>query len=146
MRCFNSSIIRCLEYCSLVWSSVADPILNVTMRMSKFAYFLFLILLLVCNTTVALACVCFTRFFIILCIFPILNFLSVLPQESLERFLIVNSLSFSPMRLNISDYFICFTPATTKLCSDLPSMIVEAAELQKIKFGANAFILEMDGP
>ena len=38
-----------------------------------------------------------------------------------------------------------FHPATTKLWNELPSMIVEAAELQKLKIGANAFLLGVDG-
>ena len=39
----------------------------------------------------------------------------------------------------------CFIPATTKFWNELPSMIVEATELQKFKIGANAFLLGVDG-
>ena len=37
-------------------------------------------------------------------------------------------------------------PATTKLENDLPSLIVEAMELQKFKLGANAYLLGVAGP
>ena len=57
----------------------------------------------------------------------------------------INSLSFSPMRFHTSQYSRCFIPATTKLWNELPSMIVEATELQKFKIGANAFLLGVDG-
>ena len=57
----------------------------------------------------------------------------------------INSLSFSPMRFHASQYSRCFIPATTKLWNELPSMIVEATELQKFKIGANAFLLGVDG-
>ena len=57
----------------------------------------------------------------------------------------INGLSFSLMRFHISQYSRCFIPATTKLWNELPSMIVEATELQKFKIGANAFLLGVDG-
>ena len=53
----------------------------------------------------------------------------------------VNSLSFPPMKFNIPQYSRYFIPAATKLWNDL----VEAAELQKFKLGANAFLLGVDG-
>ena len=56
----------------------------------------------------------------------------------------VNSLSFSPMRFNASQYSRCFIPVTAKLWNDLPSIIVEAAELQKFKLNASAFLLHVD--
>ena len=56
----------------------------------------------------------------------------------------VSSLSLSPMRINASQYFRCFMPATTKLWNDLPVMIVEAVEVQKFKLGANVFLLGVD--
>ena len=49
------------------------------------------------------------------------------------------------MRFHTSQYSRCFIPATTKLWNELPSMIVEATELQKFKIGANAFLLGVDG-
>ena len=57
----------------------------------------------------------------------------------------ISSLSLSPMRFHTSQYSRCFIPATTKLWNELPSMIVEATELQKFKIGANAFLLGVDG-
>ena len=49
------------------------------------------------------------------------------------------------MRFHTSQYSRCFIPAATKLWNELPSMIVEATELQKFKIGANAFLLGVDG-
>ena len=49
------------------------------------------------------------------------------------------------MRFHTSQYSRCFIPATAKLWNELPSMIVEATELQKFKIGANAFLLDVDG-
>ena len=49
------------------------------------------------------------------------------------------------MRFHTSQYSKCFISATIKLWNELPSMIVEAAELQKFKIGANAFLLGVDG-
>ena len=42
----------------------------------------------------------------------------------------VNSLSFSAIRFNTSQYSRCFIPDTSKLRNDLPSMIVKASEIQ----------------
>ena len=50
------------------------------------------------------------------------------------------------MRFHTFQYSRRFIPAATKLRNELPSMIVKAAELQKFKFGANAFLLGVDGP
>ena len=46
------------------------------------------------------------------------------------------------MRFNTFHYARYFIPATSKSWNDLPSMIVEATELQKLKLGANAMVLE----
>ena len=67
------------------------------------------------------------------------------PRRVTRGSLSINSLSFSPMRFHTSQYSRCFIPATTKLWNELPSMIVEATELQKFKIGANAFLLGVDG-
>ena len=48
------------------------------------------------------------------------------------------------MRFHTSQYT-SFIPATTKLWNELPSMIVEATQLQKFKLGANSFLLGVDG-
>ena len=50
------------------------------------------------------------------------------------------------MSFNTSKYSICFIPCTNKLWNDVPSMIVEAAEMQKFDLAANAFLLGGDGP
>ena len=62
------------------------------------------------------------------------------PRRVTRGSLSINSLSFSPMRFHTSQYSRCFIPATTKLWNELPSMIVEATELQKFKIGTNAFL------
>ena len=67
------------------------------------------------------------------------------PRRVMRGSLSINSLSFSPMMFHTSQYSRCFIPATTKLWNALPSMTVEATELQKFKLGANAFLLGVDG-
>ena len=67
------------------------------------------------------------------------------PRRVMRGSLSINSLSFSPMRFHTSQYSRCFIPATTTLWNELPSMIVQATELQKFKLGANAFLLGVDG-
>ena len=66
------------------------------------------------------------------------------PRRVTRGSLSINTLCFLP-RFHTSQYSRCFIPATTKLCNELPSMIVEATELQKFKLGANAFLLGVDG-
>ena len=39
LRCFNSFILTCLEYCSSVWSSVADSNLKLFIRSSELVNF-----------------------------------------------------------------------------------------------------------
>ena len=146
LRCFNSFILPCLEYCSPVWSSAADSHLKLLDKILRACKFLFQILQLVCSTIVLLAhCVCFTRSLTTLPILSILNLPTCsVPGESLRGSLSISSLSFSPMRFHTSQYSRCFIPITTKLWNELPSMIVEATELQKLKTGANAFLLGVD--
>ena len=67
------------------------------------------------------------------------------PRRVTRGSLSINSLSFSLMRFHTFQYSRCFIPATTKLWNELPSMTVEATELQKFKLGANAFLLGVDG-
>ena len=147
MRCFNSFILPCLEYCSPVWSSAADShlkLLDKNLRACKF---------LIPNLTISLQ---HRRFIISLCMLykifhnPSHSLHSELPNLFHPRrvtrgSLSINSLSFSPMRFHTSQYSRCFIPATTKLWNELPSMIVEATELQKFKICANAFLLGVDG-
>ena len=49
------------------------------------------------------------------------------------------------MRFHTYQYSRCFIPATNELWNELPSMILEATELQKFKIGAHAFLLSVDG-
>ena len=147
MRCFNSFILPCLEYCSPVWSSAADShlkLLDKNLRACKF---------LIPNLTISLQ---HRRFIsslrMLYKIFhnpsqPLHSELPNLfrPRRVTRGSLSINSLSFSPMRFHTSQYSRCFIPATTKLWNELPSMIVEATELQKFKIGANAFLLGVDG-
>ena len=146
LRCFNSFILPCLEYCSPVWSSAADShlkLLDKNLRACKF---------LIPNLTISLQ---YRRFISSLCMLykifhnpshPLHSELPNLfhPRRVTRGSLSINSLSFSPMRFHTSQYSRCFIPATTKLWNELPSMIVEATELQKFKIGANAFLLGVD--
>ena len=147
LRCFNSFILPCLEYCSPVWSSAADShlkLLDKNLRACKF---------LIPNLTISLQHRCFISSLCMLYkIFhnPSHPFHSELPNLFRPRrvtrgSLSISSLSFSPMRFHTSQYSRCFIPAATKLWNELPSMIVEATELQKFKIGPNAFLLGVDG-
>ena len=147
LKCFNSFILPYLEYCSPVWSSAADShlkLLDRNLRACKF---------LIPNLSISLQ---HRRFISSLCVLyktfhnPSHPLHSELPNLFSSRrvtrgSLSTNSLSFSPMRFHTSQYFRGFIPATTKLWNELPSMIVEATELQKFKLGANAFLLGVDG-
>ena len=147
LRCFNSFILPCLEYCSPVWTSATDSLLKLldkNLRACKF---------LIPNLTVSLQ---HRRFISSLCMLykifhnpshPLHSELPNLlcPRRVTRGSLSINSLSFSPMRFHTSRYSRCFIPATTKLWNELPSMIVEAAELQKFKMSVNAFLLGVDG-
>ena len=147
LRCFNSFILPCLEYCSPVWSSAADShfkLLDKNLRACKF---------LIPNLTISLQ---HHHFISSLCMLykifcnpshPLHSELPNLfrPRRVTRGSLSINSLSFSPMRFHTSQYSRCFILATTKLWNELPSIIVEATELQKFKIGANAFLLGVDG-
>ena len=135
------------EYCSPVWSSAADShlkLLDKNLRACKF---------LIPNLTISLQ---HRRFINSLCMLykifhnpshpldsELLNLFH--PRRVMRGSFSINSLSFSPMRFHTFQYSRCFIPATTKLWNELPSMIVEATELQKFKNGANAFLLGVDG-
>ena len=147
LKCFNSFILPCLEYCSPVWPSAADSHLKLLDRNLQACKFL------IPNLIISLQ---HCRFITSLCMLykiihnpshPLHSELPNLfhPRRVMRGSLSINSLSFSPMRFHTSQYSRCFIPATTKLWNELPSMIVEATELQKFKLGANAFLLGMDG-
>ena len=133
LRCFNSFILPCMEYCSPVWSSAADShlkFLDRNLRACKF---------LIPNLTISLQNY---RFISSLCMLykifhnpshPLHSELPDLfhPRRVTRGTLNINSLSFSPMRFHNSQHSRCFIPAITKLWNELPSMIVEATELQK---------------
>ena len=144
---FNFFFLSCLEYCSPVWSSSADShlkLLDKNLRACKF---------LISNLTISLQHRCFISSLCMLYkIFhnpshPLHSELPNLfhPRRVTRGSLSINSLSFSPMRFQTSQYSRCFITAATKLWNELPSMIVEATELQKFKIGANAFLLGVDG-
>ena len=147
LKCFNSFILPCLEYCSPVWSSADDShhkLLDRNLQACKF---------LIPNLTISLQ---HHRFISSMCMlyqifhnpsYPLHSELPNLfhPRRVTRGSLSINSLSSSLMRFHTSLYSRCFIPATTKLWNELPSMIVEAVELQKFEFGANAFLLGMDG-
>ena len=52
---------------------------------------------------------------------------------------------FFTYEVETSQYSRCFISATSKLWNDLPCMTAEAADLQKSKLGANAFLLVVVG-
>ena len=146
LRCFNSFILPCLEYCSPVWSSAADSDLKLLKNLRACEF-------LIPNLTISLQ---HRRFISSLCMLykifhkpshPLHSELPNLfrPRRVTRGSLSISSLSFSLMRFHASQYSRCFIPATTKLWNELPSMIVEATELQKFKIGANAFLLCVDG-
>ena len=142
LKCFNFFIVPCFEYCSPVWSSAADSHLKLLDRKLQACKFL------IPNLTISLQ---HRRFISSLCmLYPSHPLHSELPNLFRPRrvtrgSLSIDSLSFSPMRFHTSQYSRCFIPATAKLWNELPSVIVEAVELQKFKLGANAFLLGVDG-
>ena len=84
LKCFNSFILPCLEYCSPVWSSAADSQLKLLDRNLQACK------VLIPNLTISLQhrrFISFTRSFITFPILSIPNFQLVLSQESHERFL-----------------------------------------------------------
>ena len=132
LKCFNSFILPCLQYCSQVWFSAADSHLKLleNLRACKS---------LIPNLTTDLHC----HFISSPCMhYKIFHSLShplhselpnlFRPRRVTRGSLSINSLSFSPMRFHTSQHYRCFIPATTKLWNELPRMIVEATELQKI--------------
>ena len=143
LRCFSSFILPCLEYYSPFWSSAADShlqLLDENLRACKF---------LIPNLTIS-------RFISSLCMLykifhnpshPLHSKLPNLfhPRRVTRGSLSINSLSFSFVRLHISQHSRCFIPVATKLWNELLNMIVEATELQKFKIGANAFLLGVGG-
>ena len=147
LKCFNSFILPCLEYCSPVWFSAADSQLKLLDRNLQACK------LLIPNLTISLQHRCFISSLCML--YKIFHSSShalhyelpnlFRPRRVTRGSLSINSLSFSPMGFYTSQYSKCFIPATTKLWNELSSIIVEAAELQKFKFGANAFLLVVDG-
>ena len=133
LGCFSFFILPCLEYCFRVWSSAADSHLNLLDKNLWACKFL------IPNLTISLQ---HCRFVSSLCmLYKIFHNPSHLLHSELPKLfhprrvtrgsLSINSLSFSPMRFHTSQYFRCFIPAATKLWNELPSMIVEATELQK---------------
>ena len=147
LKCFKSFILPCLEYCSPVWSSAADSHLKLLDRNLQACK------ILITNLTFSLQ---HRRFTSSLCMLykifhnpshPLHSELPNLfhPRRVTRGSLSINSLSFSPMGFHTSKYSRCFIPDKTELWNELPSMIVEAAKLQKLKLGANSFLLSMDG-
>ena len=147
LRCFNSFTLPCLECCSPVWFSGAGPYLKLLDKNLPACKFL------IPNLTISLQHHCFISSQCMLYkIFhnpshPLHSELPNLfhPRRVTRGSLSINSLSFSHMRFHTSQYSRYFIPATTKLWNELPSMIVEARELQNFKIGANAFLLGVEG-
>ena len=143
LKCFNSFILPCLEYCSPVWSSAADSHLKLLDKNLRCCKFLIpdLNISLPHRRSVSSLCMLYK-------IFnnpshPLHSDLPELfqPVRFTRYALDSNSLSFSPIRFSTAQYSRSFLPATTKLWNSLPSFIVESPELQKFKLGANAFLL-----
>ena len=144
LRCFNFFILLCLEYYSSVWSRAADShlkLLDKNLQDCKF---------LIPNLTISLQhCRTISSLCMLYIIFhnpshPLQFELPNLfhPRRVTKGSVSINSLSFSPMRFHTSQYSRCFIPAATKLWNEFPSIIVEAAKLQKFKLGATAFFIE----
>ena len=113
LKCFNSFILPCLEYCSPVWSSAADSHLKLRDRNLQACKFL------IPNLTISLQ---HRRFISSLCMLykifhnpshPLHSKLPNLfrPRRVTRGSLSINSLSFSPMRFHTSQYSRCFIPA-----------------------------------
>ena len=128
-RYFNSFIPPCLEYCSPIWPSAADSHLKLLDKNLQTCKSLIpnLNLSLQHQLSINLPCMLYNVFHTVtFCILSILSFPTCSIQREPLELVSVNSLSFSDLRFNTSQYPRCFIPATTTLWNDLPSIITEA--------------------
>ena len=147
IKCFNSFILPCLEYCSPVWSSAADVHLKLLDKNLRACKFLIpdLKVDLWHRRSISSLCMLFKIFQN-----PGHPLHSELPNMArpvrvTRGALNLNSRSFSVVRCSTTQYSRCFIPATINLWNDLPSDTVELSELQKFKVAANAFLLGRPG-
>ena len=143
LKCFNSFLLPCLEYCSPVWSSAAQSHLRLLDRVVSSVRFL------LPNLHIDLW---HRRKVSSLCLLHKIYYNSLHPLHSslpdLEVFLrhtrraaAANRLSFVSIRFNTDQFARSFLLATTKLWNLLPSEVVESSDLQKFKRSANSFMI-----
>ena len=144
LKCFNSFILSCFEYCSPVWLSAADSHLKLFDRNLNACKFLIPDL----NTDLwhrrSISCLCMLFKIYHNPAHPLHLELPSLFQPVRETRRAVNSHnhSFSAVRCSTAQYSRCFIPASTKCWNDLPGGVVECLELQKFKVGANKVLLD----
>ena len=144
LKCFNSFILPCLEYCSPVWSSAADTHLKLLDRNLRCCKFLIPELNISLSHRRSVSSLCMLYKIFHNPSHPLHSDLPELfrPARFTRRALDSNSLSFSSLRFSTTQYSRSFIPATTKLWNSLPSLVVESTELQKFKLGVNSFLLD----
>ena len=143
VKCFNSFILSCFEYCSPVWFSAADSHLKLLDRNLNACKFLIPDL----NTDLwhrrSISCLCMLFKIYHNPAHPLHSELPslYLPVRVTRNAVNAHSHSFSAVRCSTVQYSRCFIPSSTKCWNELPSGVVECMELQKFKVGANKFLL-----
>ena len=144
VKCFNSFILSCFEYCSPVWFSAADSHLKLFDRNLNACKFLIPDL----NTDLwhrrSISCLCMLFKIYHNPAHPLHSELPNLfqPVRTTRYAASSHSHSFSVVRCSTAQYSRSFIPASTRCWNDLPSEVVECLELQKFKVGANKFLLD----
>ena len=142
-KCFNSFLLPCLEYCSPVWSSGADSHLKLLDRVMSSVKFI------LPNINVDLW---HRRKVSALCLLHKMYYSdkhslhSSLPNLAIfsrntRQAATANSVTFSGIRFNTNQFARSFLVATTRVWNSLPSAVVESADLQAFKRGANSFTI-----
>ena len=142
-NCFNSFILPCFEYCSPVWSSAADCHLKLLDKNLNAIKFLILDLRINLWHRRSISSLCMLYKIYHNVEHPMHSILPslYLPPRITRNAANLNSLAFSFVRFNTTQFPRSFIPSVTRLWNDLPSHVVESLELQKFKLGSNAFLL-----
>lgn len=142
LKCFNSFILPCLEYCAPVWSSAADSHLKLLDRNLSAIKFLIPNLKVDLWHRRQISSLCMLHKVYHFLEHPLHSSLPDLshPVRNTRQAAAANSVTFSSIRCNTNQYSRCFIPAITRLWNSLPSVIVESVDIQEFKLGANSFL------
>ena len=143
MKCFNSFILPCFEYCSPVWSSAADSHLKLLDRNLNGCKFLIPNLRTDLWHRRSVSSLCMLHKIYHNPEHPLNSELPNLfqPVRITRAAVASHSHSFVRVRCNTVQYSRSFIPAVTRSWNDLPSDVVGCLVLQRFKAGANKFLL-----